>query len=108
MCNHRILAHSENGYIVQCKNCNHYQLAFGTSVICLSAKQYVKFKTVMSSQYEYWQYNGFPNQKNVELPTFSSNTQFVLTFNELEKFKELIEEAEVLLEVDRILQSVSG
>lgn len=63
MCKHRILAHSDNGYIVLCKKCNHFQIAFGTTVISLTDIQYEEFKLQVEDQLQCFKNDGFPQQK---------------------------------------------
>ncbi len=108
MCKHRILAHNDNGYIVLCKKCNHFQITFGTTVICLSEIQYEEFKLQVEDQLNFYKDDGCPQQKIIQLPTFSVNVQIVLSFNELVKLIELIEEASVLLMVDKIINRVES
>lgn len=103
MCKHRILAHNDNGYIVLCKKFNHFQIAFGTTVICLSEIQYIEFKLQVEDQLNFCKDDGFPQQKTIQLQIFCVNVQMVVSFNELLKLIELLEEESILTEVDKII-----
>lgn len=103
MCTHRILAHNENGYVVLCAKCNHIQIAFGTTIICLTEEQFAYFKMSAYNQFNHYKDDGFPQQKIIQMPTFSVNTKIILSFIELKKLIELIEEADILIQVDKII-----
>lgn len=103
MCTHRILAQNDNGYIILCKKCNHFQIAFGTTVICLSEIQYEEFKLQVEDQLNFYKNDGFPQQKIIQLQIFSANVQMVVSFNELLKLIELLEAESILTEVDKII-----
>ena len=103
MCKQKVLSHNEHGYVVLCKNCQHYHIAFGTTVLSLSEIQYEEFKSQAQEQFNFHKDDAFPQQKVIQLPTFSTNVIMVLSFNELLKLIELIEEANILNQVDKLI-----
>lgn len=40
MCEFQRLAFSEHGYVVRCRECDHYQLGFGTTMLTLSDEDF--------------------------------------------------------------------
>jgi hypothetical protein len=108
MCKHKILAYSQNGYIVLCNKCNQYRIAFGTTLICLSKKQYELFKMNVKEQLESYRQDGFPEHKNIRLPTFSQNVQIVVNYLELEKIAELICDANATLEIEELIYNLEN
>jgi hypothetical protein len=78
MCKHQTLAHSVNGYIIRYNKCNHFQIAFGTTVISLYEEEYDEFITQSQVQFHYHTDTKYPNQKNIHLETFCTHVQMVL------------------------------
>ena len=107
MCTHKMLTNGNYGYIVLCHNCNHFQIAFGTSLINLKPDHYNEFYLLAQEQHHYYQNNGFPNNKTIHLPIFTPNSLMVLSFNELELLLEMFNKANLMLEVDAILNETS-
>lgn len=105
MCTYRPLALSENGYISLCTKCNHIQIAFGTTIICLTEEQFVYFKMCANNQLNYYKNDDFHKHKIIQMPTFSVNTQIILSFNELKRLIALIEEADILIQIDKIINN---
>lgn len=103
MCKHKILAHNENGYIAICGNCDHYQVAFGTAVMSLPAERYTAFAEYVYEQSGLQVYSDFPTQKTVILPVFCGHLQMILSFNELLKLEELLKQAGIISEVNKII-----
>lgn len=108
MCTYKTLTNGSYGYIVLCNNCNHFQIAFGTSLINLKVDNYNEFYLLAQEQYSYYQNNGFPNSKTIHLPTFAPNSVMVLSFIELELLLEMFNKANLMLEVVAILNEASA
>lgn len=49
MCIYKKLHHNENGYVVWCTVCRHFQVAFGSTILAYTEDQFYDFiRTVMS------------------------------------------------------------
>jgi hypothetical protein len=107
MCTYKILSHTDNGYIIRCNQCSHYQIGFGTSIICLSDEQYLEFRNGMQEQFDCYEHDGFPFQKTIQLSTFSKNSCMALTLHELKNLTTMVEEASLLMQVEHILANAS-
>lgn len=103
MCSHKILAHNETGYIAICTNCEHYQIAFGTTVMSLPEQQYKEFAEHLYMNCTNKACLDFPAQKSVVLPVFCAHLQMILSFNELLRLEELMRQASVMTEVNKII-----
>ena len=106
MCQHKVLAHNKQGYIIQCNKCNHFQIGFGTAIVCFTTVQFEKFIKQAELQQEIFgqEENTYPNYKKVALPTFSRNVQLMMSYQELNKMCELIEEANVMIQLEKMLE----
>lgn len=103
MCNLQILTHSENGYVVQCEQCRHFQLAFGTAVVCFSEEELVRFERIVRETGTTYEDDGFPDRKNINLPLFSENVQLIVSIRELHQLQQLISEAWIMKETNKLL-----
>ncbi len=101
----RVLAKSKNGYITQCRSCNHFQLAFGTSLLTLNGEQMEEFILTTDYELEMNNYTEMPNSKCILLPTFSQSSNMVVTYNEIKQLADLTQTAQLLLDVDQLLSA---
>lgn len=105
MCEHKVLSHNQNGYIIRCIECGHFQIGFGTTVIRFAPGQFARFKKNAELQYTLFQKDkDIPLRKDIDLPTFSDNVQIMLNYTELIKLWNLIEEASVMLQVEKLME----
>lgn len=105
MCTHQKLTQGINGFIVYCLKCNHYQLAFGTSVINMNMYQFEEFCYVAHEQLLENSQNHFPKNKTITLPTFAINNQMVLCYLELKQLIDMINEATIMIETYRLINT---
>lgn len=103
MCNHKVLSHSRHGYVIKCSGCKHYQVAFGTTVLCLSQEQYLDLTTHMKDQYELYKHDNKDMQKIIHLPTYCEHAFMVLNVKELKNFMVLTREADLISEVQSLI-----
>lgn len=93
MCNYKILAHSEHGYIILCSNCKHYQLAFGTTAVTFKPSDYALFKKQLNQVSRRAVPADYEQQKSYSLDLLCRCTAMVLTGKEIQNLKELVQEA---------------
>lgn len=103
MCNHKVLSHNRYGYIIKCSSCRHYQVAFGTTVLCLSEEQYRDLTSHMNDQHELYKHDGEDLRKIIHLPTYCEHAFMVLNVKELKRFLVLVKEADLMAEVQALL-----
>lgn len=93
MCNYKILAHNEDGYIILCKGCNNYQLAFGTTAVTLDMEHFYNFCAETKKLSGSLCCNGFEKEKRIHVDVYCETAVMILNYRELKKLNELIAEA---------------
>jgi hypothetical protein len=99
----RILSQSENGYIGQCKCCDHYNFAFGNFLFIFTEDGLNGFHSALHDrQHIHALDTPMSNGKNILFPSPIPN--FMLSFNvaEMEEVKGLFQESLLVMEVDKI------
>jgi hypothetical protein len=105
MCSHNILAHNEQGYVVSCKGCGRYQLAFGTSLTTLEPADYDRFCEQVAGLATCKRLKrGAGNSKKIYLDIYCNQAMMVLNAKELKSLNALLDEAEFTRQVDFLLQ----
>lgn len=94
MCQFQSLYFEDDGYVVRCKQCNNYQLAFGNMMITLSQHDFdIMCKAVQHKcAEENFTFSGYA--KCIVVPTPSNGMHLLLTKKELTRFNEILEEAD--------------
>src|ERR1044071_3114946 len=92
-CHYEILAHNNNGYVLSCHGCGHYQLAFGTTVITMLPEQLAPFRRRLQRERAEAATTSFANQKIIRVPAGDTCVQMALTTGEADNLLLLIDEA---------------
>lgn len=103
MCNYDILFHNQHGYIVKCRECEHLKLAFGTAALTFNEEEFYDFKHIADSYFHLHKDAACRTQKQIQIPTAHKAVALVYTLDELENLTEILEEAHINLEVQRLL-----
>lgn len=103
MNSHKLLSHTENGYITRCNNCNNYRIAFGTTMLCVSVDEFNELKSEIQDQFDYFPHDGFHDQKIIQVMLPSQNVCMILNYMELEKLSDMLTEVHLIQEVETIL-----
>lgn len=93
MCDYKLLAHNEDGYVILCNSCLHYQLAFGTMLVTFSTGNYRQFFRQVNKQLDASELSGFEKQKRFIIDVFAVNTMMTLSYLELVKLAALVNES---------------
>ncbi len=97
MCNYKVLINSSEGYVTQCKTCSALKVAFASTLLTLSPKQFHDLvKTVLETSQRY-KNDANQERKKVILPTAAAHVSIVLTPIEVCSFSELLNRAVVVL-----------
>lgn len=109
MCAYKLLAYGGPGYLIRCKSCSAYQLAFGTTLISTDDKGFRQLQIQAAELSIITVPNGFPDQKRIRIRIPScENAAMMLSHTELEQLYLLLEEAvmaeklEYMLEINRL------
>jgi hypothetical protein len=94
MCEFQSLYYSDDGYVVQCKDCGYYQLAFGNTMLSLSAEEYIALCKMVKNKRNDIDYTSFENTRNIVIPTPSQSLFLLLTKEEANRFHKILEAAD--------------
>jgi hypothetical protein len=94
MCEFESLYFNDDGYVVRCKKCGYYQLAFGTIMLTLTKKDFETMRNVVQQKCNEGDFSLCEHSKCVCIPTPSTGMYMLLTKNEAKRFNEILEEAD--------------
>ncbi len=102
-CDFQSLYYGEDGYVVRCRQCGHYQVAFVSTMLTLVEADFhvfceqVKYKALQS----YSHVN--PDSKIIMLATPSQDVHLILTPSELIRLSRALEEADNEIKAQELL-----
>jgi uncharacterized HAD superfamily protein len=102
-CTYQTLYYSKDGYVVKCVHCNKFQIAFGNVLINLTPEEFQNFRHQTTEKIKDNKFVDFPDQKNITFYTDSHNIMLVFSFSDLEILYEMLQQANLMLEVNNIL-----
>jgi len=108
MCEFRSLYYGDDGYVVQCKDCNYYQLAFGSTMLSVSPKDFETLSDVVKNKYNEIDLDFAENSRNIVIPTPSYGICMLLTKEEANRFHEILEAADTEGKVQQIMALLQG
>jgi len=94
MCEFRSLYYNDDGYVVQCKDCGYYQLAYGNTMLSLSGEDFRKMRSIVKMKQMEVDFAASENTRNVVIPTPSPGQYLLLTKEESNRFHEILEAAD--------------
>lgn len=83
MCNFQQLYFNEDGYIIRCKSCNHYQVAFLSSLLNFTEPDFNNFKTSLIQKSEEFSDHYDDSIKSILLKTATRQSYVLLSLKEL-------------------------
>lgn len=107
MCVYKILAHSKDGYVILCSECNHYQLAFGTTGVSFDITTFYDFCDHVVIINNSATCNGFENEKRFKLTMFCDSSMLILNYKELKSLYEIVCEAQFNIEVANLFTELN-
>lgn len=107
MCNYKILAHNDDGYVILCNNCGHYHLAFGTTAVTFGQKNFRLFRDQVEALRTGTAADGFEKQKRISLDIFAANSLMVLSYHEVLKLSSLLDETGFSEEIENLLNDLN-
>lgn len=106
MCNFQKLYCSNQGYVVRCKSCDCYHIAFYTTVITLSEKNFQHLIKVLEERIRLIQNEAEENFKSIYLPSPTNGFGFTLTILEAQSFSEMLHYADAENKTQTLLSSL--
>ncbi|MBS1664389.1 MAG: hypothetical protein JST68_25315 [Bacteroidetes bacterium] len=104
MCQFKSCYAGENGYIVRCEDCQHFQVGFGTTVLTLNAYDFQAFLGIVAYKKENHQPIHDPNTRSIVLPTPCSTVHLIFSENELADLHIMLQEADNELRTQEMLR----
>lgn len=109
MCSYLKLYHNDKtGYVVRCRECSHFQVAYGNIMLTVSMEGFREFhrllKEVMCEQ------DRTQNEavRNIALSTPCEGIKLLLSIRELTEFNEMLEDADTELQSLNIINLFNG
>ncbi|MGJ7031091.1 DUF6686 family protein [Niabella hirudinis] len=103
MCNFKTLCYAPDGYLIVCNECRHFQLAFQTTLLTMTARDLQVFHTLVKENREYNPPETHTGRKNIYIPTPLEGHGIILNGKELEALYQLLETAEVNFKAECLL-----
>lgn len=94
MCEFQSLYFEDDGYVLRCKQCGLYQLAFMCIAITVTQENFCAFCRIVKHKCEEAAYSFAEHSKCIIIQTPAEGICFLLTKKEAKKFTEILEEAE--------------
>ncbi|MES2777867.1 MAG: DUF6686 family protein [Bacteroidota bacterium] len=94
MCEFESLYYGDDGYVVRCKHCGHYQVAFISTMLSLNERNFQALYTLVQQKCQEADYSFTEHSKTVILKTPCDGVFIMLTRNEARRFSEILEEAD--------------
>jgi hypothetical protein len=94
MCEFESLYFDDDGYVVRCKQCGHYQLAFISTMLSLTQNEFEKFCQLVYYKCQEPDAALLPNSKCIVIPTPGSKFCLVLSKVEAVKLCSILDEVD--------------
>ena len=94
MCEFQSLYFGDDGYVIKCSKCGHYQLAFASTMLTMTKEDFATLCHTVKIKMK--EANGYSNHpaKCVVIPAASKSTYLLLTKKEAQRLDEILEEAD--------------
>ncbi len=93
-CHFQKLYSGEDGYVVRCRECGHYQIAYLCVMLTLDEKEFRSFHRMVQQHYEVSACITNDLCKCIVVQTPATNTCFLFSKREIKRFAELLDEAD--------------
>ncbi|MBX2922306.1 MAG: hypothetical protein KF746_08960 [Chitinophagaceae bacterium] len=103
MCRFKNWYQDENGYVIQCEDCRHFQVSFGTSMLTFDEAQFKSFIQLVSDKKANHALMHNPDCKCIILPTPCSQIHLILSENEFMNLHEMIQAADTEIQTRQLL-----
>lgn len=94
MCEFQSLYFGDDGYVVRCKKCGHYQIAYSSSMLNLPAEDFKKLCSIVKKKHFEEDFYNNHCAKSVVIPTPSNGMYMLFTKKETMRLHEILEEAD--------------
>ncbi len=103
MCRFKNWHADEHGYVIQCEDCRHFQVSFGTTMLTMDEKQYRRLAENICQKLENRQPMQDPNCKCVILPGHVEAVHIILSENELLRLHDMIQSVDTEMRTKELM-----
>ncbi|HMO60963.1 MAG TPA: hypothetical protein PKC39_06165 [Ferruginibacter sp.] len=103
ICEYQSLYYGDDGYIVRCRQCGHYQVAFISTMLMLNADDFDILRHIVGAKMQE-KNSTVPGTKTVVIRTPSKEVSILLTRAELEQLHRILEEADNELKTQELIR----
>lgn len=93
-CHFQTLYIGEDGYVVRCKECGHYQLAYLCIMVTLEENEFRSFRRMIHQHYDDSLHLTNDHCKCIVVQTPATGTHFLFSRKEIKRFAQLLDEAD--------------
>jgi hypothetical protein len=93
-CEFQSLYYGDDGYVVRCKHCGHYQVAFICICITFTNSDFAAFKKMAGDYCDNPGASFSDNHKNIIMRTPAQGISFILTRAEIKRLIDILDEAD--------------
>ena len=90
MCSYKTLKNNNYGYVLQCNECKHIQVAFSTVVLSFTLTEFYEVIQTVNGLYEHYNLHPCRDQKIIHLPTANKAVTMVFTITEVRELLHLL------------------
>lgn len=94
MCELQSLHFSDDGYVVRCKQCGHFQIAFISTILTLTEQDFQLLCSVVRNKYREEDCCPNENVKCIIIPTPCQGIRLILTQKDAKELRHMLEEAD--------------
>lgn len=91
MCRFKNWYSDENRYVIQCEDCLHLQVSFGTTMLTMDEKQYKQFAQMVLSKMDHQQPMQDTNCKCIVLQSHVDAVNLILSEHELMQLHDMMQ-----------------
>ena len=107
MCNFKSWYFDDNGYVIECMDCNHLRICFGSILLTLEKEAYRFFYDLVSYKKESHLSMHNANTKCIVQATHCKSVQFILNEKELNELYAMLQLADTEMTIQQILDLFS-
>jgi len=104
MCANKILKHSNCGYVMLCKCCNNIQVAYGTTIVSMTQKEFHEYVNIIDELYNIHNLYGFKDEKTIKIPTAAQGVAMIYSVNELKELLQLLADGKNRMEYELLFE----
>ena len=98
-----ILHESNKGYVVFCRCCETFSIAYGTVAFNQLESNYLSLISLLDSYYSSYYNKVNPEQRCIHIETHFYGINLFISLQEIEEFRDILNQAYLLFEAQRII-----